>query len=153
MNEKIKTIILIFIFFIVVIGIAVYMNNRELNNNSEESMKNLDNTEIISSNNKIIEVNEENFEAEVLKSDKKVLIDFYATWCGPCKMLHPIIEEIAKENSDLKVVQIDVDKCEELAVKNSVSAMPTLIVMENGNEVNRLVGLNEKKYILKICGK
>ena len=149
MKEKIKTVILIFVFIILIGGVSFYMKNTEVENNIQK----FDSIEKSDDSINIIEVNEENFDEEVLKSNKKVLVDFYATWCGPCKMLHPILEEIAKEENDLKVIQIDVDQCEELAIKYNIRAMPTLVVLENGNEINRIVGLTEKEEVLNICGK
>ena len=100
-----------------------------------------------------IEVNSINFQKEVLNSDKKVLIDFYATWCVPCQMLSPVLEEVAAENSDIKLVKIDVDQNEELAYKYGISAMPTVIVMEKGEEINRSVGVISKEEILKLIKK
>lgn len=97
-----------------------------------------------------ITITNSNFEAEVLNSDKTVLIDFWATWCGPCKMLAPTIEEIANENPDIKVVKIDVDQEGELAAQFGVMSIPTLIVMKNGKITNTSVGLRPKEEILKI---
>ena len=85
----------------------------------------------------IIKANSANFEEEVLKSEKPVLIDFYADWCGPCKMLSPIIDEIAEENSDIKVVKVNVDDSQDLAMKYQVMSIPTLVVIKNGKEINR----------------
>ena len=99
---------------------------------------------------KVIKVTEENFEEEVLKSDKKVLIDFYADWCGPCKVLSPIVEEVAKENPDIKVVKINVDENNELSYKYKTYSIPTLVVIENGVEVNRAVGAIPKDSILEL---
>ena len=92
----------------------------------------------------IIKVNSQNFEEEVIKSEKPVLIDFYADWCGPCKMLSPIIDEVAEENTDIKVVKVNVDDAQDLAMKYQVMSIPTLVVIKNGEEVNRSVGLIDK---------
>ena len=97
-----------------------------------------------------IKVNSENFENEVLKSEKTVLIDFYADWCGPCKMLSPIVEQFANENDNVKVVKIDVDAEQELAIQYGVMSIPTLVVVKNGQEVNRVVGLVSKGQIEEI---
>lgn len=98
----------------------------------------------------ILKINEDNFEKEVLESEKTVLIDFFADWCGPCKMLSPIIEQFAKENEKVKVVKINVDELPNLAVKYGVRSIPTLVVIKNGEEVNRSVGLIDKSEILEL---
>ena len=100
----------------------------------------------------VIEVNKGNFEEEVLKSDKKVLVDFNADWCGPCKMLRPIIDEIAEEKENIKVVSINIDNEDELAEKYNVSSIPCLVVFENGNETRRSVGFIQKDEIENIIG-
>lgn len=98
----------------------------------------------------ILKVNNDNFEKEVLQSDKKVLVDFYADWCGPCKMLSPIIDEVAEENTDIKVVKVNVDDAQNLAMKYQVMSIPTLVVIKNGEEVNRSVGLIDKAQVLNL---
>ena len=98
----------------------------------------------------IIKVNSQNFEEEVIKSEKPVLIDFYADWCGPCKMLSPIIDEIAEENSEIKVVKVNVDDSQDLAMKYQVMSIPTLVVIKNGEEVNRSVGLIDKAQVVNL---
>lgn len=98
----------------------------------------------------IIKVNNQNFEEEVIKSEKPVLIDFYADWCGPCKMLSPIIDEIAEENSEIKVVKVNVDDSQDLAMKYQVMSIPTLVVIKNGEEVNRSVGLIDKSQVANL---
>lgn len=100
----------------------------------------------------IIEGTQENFEAEVLKSEQKVLVDFNASWCGPCVMLKPIIEEIAASNDKVKIVSVDMDEQEELAEKYEVSSIPCLILFEKGEEVKRKIGLMPKKAIEKMIG-
>ena len=101
---------------------------------------------------KVIEVNKDNFEKEVLKSDKKVLADFNADWCGPCKMLKPIIEEYADNNEEIKVVSINIDDEDELSEKYNVSSIPCLIVFDKGEEVKRNVGLISKDDIDSLIG-
>ena len=98
----------------------------------------------------MIKITNENFEEEILKSDKTVLIDFYADWCAPCKMLSPIIEQVAEENNDIKVVKINVDELQEIAIKYEVMSIPTLVVIKNGQEVNRSVGFVSKSQILEL---
>lgn len=98
----------------------------------------------------ILKVNDKNFEEEVLKSEKTVLVDFYADWCGPCKMLSPIVDEVAEEKEDIKFVKINVDESQETAFKYQIMSIPTLVVIQNGNEVKRSVGLIDKSEILEM---
>lgn len=98
----------------------------------------------------VLKVTSENFEKEVLQSDKPVLIDFYADWCGPCKMLSPIVDEVAEENTDIKVVKINVDNAQDLAMKYQVMSIPTLVVIREGREVNRSVGLIDKSEVVSL---
>ena len=100
----------------------------------------------------VIEVTKDNFETEVLKSDIKVLADFNAEWCGPCKMLKPMIEEIAESNDNVKVVSINVDDEDELAEQYEVSSIPCLVVFDKGKEVKRNVGLISKDDIELLIG-
>ena len=95
-----------------------------------------------------ISVDKNNFNQEVLNSDKPVLMDFWAPWCGPCRMVVPLVEEIAKERSDIKVVKINVDEEQELAMQFGVMSIPTLVVMKNGKVVNQVTGARPKAQIL-----
>ena len=95
-----------------------------------------------------ISVNKNNFNQEVLNSDKPVLMDFWAPWCAPCRMVVPLVEEIAKERSDIKVVKINVDEEQELAMQFGVMSIPTLVVMKNGQIVNQVTGARPKAQIL-----
>ena len=95
----------------------------------------------------VIKVKSENFEAEVLKSDKKVLVDFSATWCGPCKMMAPVVSEISDEHDDVKVCNVDIDESPEVAAKYGVMAVPTFIVFENGAEGNKDIGAIGKEKL------
>ena len=95
-----------------------------------------------------INVNKNNFREEVLNSEKPVLVDFWASWCGPCRMVGPILEEIAGENPDIKVVKINVDEENELASQFRIMSIPTLLVVKNGEVVSQSVGAKPKAAIL-----
>lgn len=97
-----------------------------------------------------ININKNNFNSEVLNSDKKVLIDFWAPWCSPCRMVVPLIDEIASEREDIKVVKINIVENPELANQYNVYSIPTLIVMEHGKIINRAMGYRPKKAILDL---
>jgi len=94
-------------------------------------------------------INKEEFEIEVLNSEKIVLVDFFATWCGPCQMLAPILEDLSKENEDFEIVKIDIDQAFDLAIKHKVDLVPTMIIFKNGNEMNRMTGVLDKNEILE----
>ncbi len=98
----------------------------------------------------VIEVTKDNFKDEVISSDKPVLIDFWASWCGPCKMLSPVVDEIAEENNGFKVCKINVDENPELASEYKVASIPTLMVFKNGKLINTSVGVRSKEDILKM---
>ena len=101
----------------------------------------------------VISLNEKNFDEEVLKSDKPVLIDFWASWCGPCKMMSPVIDAIAEEMGEkVKVCKINIDEEQNLAVKYNVMSIPTFIVIKDGKEVSRSVGVQDKAEIIGMIG-
>ena len=96
----------------------------------------------------VLHITKENFEAEVLKSEKPVLLDFFATWCGPCRMVGPILDEIAEEREDIKVCKVDIDEQPELASRFRIMSVPTLMVLKDGNIVDQSIGAKPKHQIL-----
>ncbi len=95
----------------------------------------------------VLTVTKENFQKEIIESEKTVLLDFWASWCGPCRMVSPLVDEIAEENADIKVGKVNVDEQQELAGAFGVSSIPTLVVMKNGKVVNQTVGARPKAQI------
>lgn len=98
----------------------------------------------------VITITEQNFEAEVLRSEKPVLVDFWAPWCAPCRMLSPVVDEIANERSDVKVGKVNVDEEETLAARFGVMSIPTLVAFKGGEEIRRSVGVQPKSAILDL---
>ena len=96
----------------------------------------------------VVTITKENFQKEVVESEKRVLLDFWASWCGPCRMLSPIVDEITEERTDIKVGKVNVDEQQELAATFNVMSIPTLIVLDKGQVVNQSVGVRPKKQIL-----
>ena len=96
----------------------------------------------------VIHINKSNFQNEVLDSEKPVLLDFWAPWCGPCRMVGPIVDEIADERGDIRVGKVNVDEQPELAAQFGVMSIPTLVVMKNGKIVNQVTGARPKTQIL-----
>ncbi len=97
-----------------------------------------------------ININKDNFQEEVMNSDKPVLLDFWAPWCGPCRMVAPIVEEIAEERPDIKVGKVNVDEAQDLAMQFGVISIPTLVVVKDGKVVNQSVGARPKNQILEL---
>ena len=98
----------------------------------------------------VLHITKDSYEQEVVQSNKPVLIDFWASWCMPCRMVSPIIDEIAEEREDLKVCKVNVDEEPELAAKFGIMSIPTLVVMKNGEVVNRTLGARPKQQILEL---
>ncbi len=96
----------------------------------------------------VTNINKNNFQNEVLNSEKPVLLDFWASWCGPCRMVSPIVDEIAAERGDIKVGKVNVDEQPELAAQFGVMSIPTLVVIKGGKVVNQMVGARPKSQIL-----
>lgn len=100
----------------------------------------------------VITITKENFETEVLKSAQPVLLDFWAAWCGPCRMLSPIVDEVAEERTDVKVGKVNVDEQPDLAAEFGVMSIPTLLLFENGKLVRQAVGARPKSGVLELLG-
>jgi thioredoxin 1 len=101
----------------------------------------------------VIKITKENFEKEVMNAEKSVLVDFWADWCGPCKMMGPVIDEVADEIKHIIVGKINVDEQPELAIRYNVMSIPTLILFEKGQEVGRTVGFVSKKEVFDLIKK
>jgi len=149
MNKKKKLMIEIVLFIIVLISITLIyqelVKGNEEQSIKENTLKNREEQKV-----EIMEIkNAEHFEQEVINESETVLIDFYATWCMPCKVMSPIIEEIAKEHKEIKVVKIDIDRNEELAIKYNIMSIPTMLIMKNGEVTKTMVGIIEKQDIEK----
>lgn len=101
---------------------------------------------------KIVDVTKENFEEEVIRSEVPVLVDFNANWCGPCRMVRPVLDELAEESDEYKIVSVNVDEENELASEYGVLSIPCMVLMKDGKEVNRSVGFRPKSEIKELLG-
>lgn len=95
----------------------------------------------------MLKVNKQNFDEVVLQNDKLVVVDFFATWCGPCQMLSPVLEELSQELTNVEIVKVDVDEAPELAEKYGVFSIPNVVMIKNGQEVDRFVGFSTKEAV------
>ena len=98
-------------------------------------------------------INKDNFDNEVLKSDKLTIVDFFATWCGPCQMLAPVLEKISNENTDVNIFKVDIDQSQELAINSRVEVVPTLVFYKNGSAIKTLEGFRSEKELLEEINK
>ncbi len=143
MKKKIIIAISIVVFVLALVVISIFLNRQ-----NETEIEGNDKQETAKTEEKIIEVTSRNFEEEVIKSEKPVIIDFYATWCGPCKILSPMVEEVARENENVKFVKIDIDNIKDITLEYQVKSIPTLLLIQNGEEKDRIVGIVDKNQIL-----
>lgn len=150
MDKKKILIIEIIVFILALIGITL-VYNYVINKNTGETMQgnNLNNVEE-EEKVEIVEIkNLEQFEQEIMNENEIIFIDFYATWCMPCKAMTPVIEEIAKEHKEVKFVKVDVDKNEKLAIKYNVMSIPTMIIIKNREVTKTFVGVTNKESIVR----
>ena len=149
MNKKIIWLI-IFTLLVVIIAASIFINKKGMQYIQGSNQENIKKESEEENSMNVIKVTNDTFEKEVLNSNIPVLVDFYADWCGPCKMLSPTVDEVANENDDIKVVKVNVDEAQDIAIKYQVMSIPTLVVIKNGNEVNRSVGVIDKEEILSM---
>lgn len=149
MKDKIGTIVMV----VILVGLLLICNNllKDEEKTTSNEIENTVNNSIVEEeimSEKIIKGTSENFYEEVFESEKTVLIDFYADWCAPCKQIAPIVNEIAEEREDVKVVKVNIDDEQDIAIDFRVMSIPTLVVLKEGEVVNRGVGAIEKEQIL-----
>ena len=164
MKKKVIWFIIFVLLIIVIVVSSKYINRKSqeyIQESQTENMLNADSSTSIVEENimneneekmnmSVIKVTDQNFEQEVLNSDMPVLVDFYVDWCEPCKIFSPLVEEVAKENSNIKVVKVNVDESPKTAIKYQIMSIPTLVVIKNGNEVARSFGIISKSEILNM---
>lgn len=137
-------------FVNVVLIIKNKENNKGMNKKEDVVVNNVDTEEMEETKKVAIEVNNNSFEEEVIKSDKKVIVDFYSPSCDLCIQQLEILEEIVKENGNTKLVKVNVDENKDLTIKYDIKARPAFIIIENGNEINRSIGLTSKEKVLEL---
>ena len=147
MKGKIITILLIvaFVGFLVWANFTLDKENEKLARENSESTS--DSSEEYTGPSRVIEVTSSNFDEEVINSDVPVLIDFYADWCGPCKILSPIVEEVSSKYEDVKFVKINIDSNQDIANDYMITSIPTLVYIKNGEEQNRVLGAVDKDTV------
>lgn len=150
MNKKIIWLIIFTLLVVVIIAASIFINKKGMQYIQGSNQENIKKESEEENSMNVIKVTNDTFEKEVLNSNTPVLVDFYADWCGPCKMLSPTVDEVANENDDIKVVKVNVDEAQDIAIKYQVMSIPTLVVIKNGNEVNRSVGVIDKEEILSM---
>ena len=152
MKEKVEVIVLFLILILCIIGISYFLNKEtEKRFDFSNTVINQD-EEVVTDNveSKVIAVINETFKNEVLDSNQKVVIDFYADWCGPCKVFSPIFEKVSQELEDVKFVRVNVDEEPELANKYMAYSIPYIVVIENGEVVNSHTGLVDEEALKKL---
>lgn len=147
MSEKKQLMILILVVVSIFVVSSVVLKT---NDDMEIKKEIMESGDIKETDGEVKHISSNEFESEVLKSENVVLVDFYATWCGPCKTVAPILEEIAKEDRKIKIVKVDVDKSEDISAKYNVMYIPTLVIIKDGEEVDRIVGAAKKAEIQKM---
>lgn len=144
MKNKILILTAAIGFVLILVLMNIFLNSQnDLDSEIEMSGKEENAMEVLN-------VTSANFEEEVLNSEKTVLIDFYADWCGPCKMFSPVVEAVANENEDIKVVKVNVDNAQDLAIQYQVMSIPTVVIIKDGKEINRNVGMVSKSQLLEM---
>lgn len=148
MKKKLLWILALVLLIIILIIASIYINTKSQEYVNESATENMINKAEDKEEINVLEVDDKSFEQEVLKSDIPVLVDFYANWCGPCKIFSPIVAEVAKEREDVKVVKVNVDEAQETSLKYQIMSIPTLIFIKEGKEANRSVGIINKSELL-----
>lgn len=152
MSEKKQLIILVLVVVSIFVVSSVVLKTNDDIEIKKEIIESGDMAlgDIKETDGEVKHISSNEFGSEVLKSENVVLVDFYATWCGPCKTVAPILEEIAKEDRKIKIVKVDVDESEDISADYNVMYIPTLVIIKDGEEVDRIVGAAKKAEIQKM---